>query len=85
VRLALCLAVPLLLAQGSAASPRLVGLWSFGRFLHNGALDSLEQLLCLEPRPAAGTPRFAAGGHTFGCSSPTPGERADLIAFLESL
>ncbi len=67
---------------GGVKAPRLVGLHTFERFLHNGALDSLEQLLCLEPRPAADTPPFAARGHEFGCDSLTEPERRDLIAFL---
>ncbi len=69
---------------GGVKAPRLVGLHTFERFLHNGALDSLEQLLCLEARPAGEVPPFAAGGHTFGCDLPEVDRRA-LIDFLDSL
>ncbi len=64
-------------------SPRLVGLWAMTRFLHNGALDSLEQLLCLAPRPDAAIPAQGAQGHTFGCDAPEADRRA-LVAYLKS-
>ena len=64
-------------------SPRLVGLWTMTRFLHNGALDSLEQLLCLAPRAGVGEPAFADRGHEFGCSLPT-GDRAALVEYLRA-
>jgi hypothetical protein len=65
-------------------SPRLRGLWSFSRFLHNGSLDSLDQLLCLEPRPDGGPEPFGSQGHTFGCDDMTDDEKRALIAYLES-
>ena len=64
-------------------SPRLRGLYSFEKFLHNGSLDTLEQLLCLEPRPAGGPPPFSSEGHEFGCNLSSADRRA-LIAYLES-
>lgn len=66
-------------------APRLVGVGTFSRVLHNGSLDSLEQLLCLAPRPASHAPPFAAGGHTFGCGSLSEAARTDLITFLRTL
>lgn len=70
---------------GGIKAPRLVGAWAFERFLHNGALDSLEQLLCLAPRPPSETPPFAATGHEFGCDTLTPEQRRHLVDFLRSL
>ncbi len=70
---------------GGVKAPRLVGTWAFERFFHNGSLDSLEQLLCLEPRPAADTPPFAARGHEFGCDELTVEERRRLIDFLRAI
>ncbi len=64
-------------------SPRLVGLWTMTRFLHNGSLERLEQLLCVEARPGVTEPAFGDGGHTFGCDLPE-GERADLLAYLRA-
>ncbi|HUQ07390.1 MAG TPA: hypothetical protein VM261_33085 [Kofleriaceae bacterium] len=64
-------------------SPRLVGLWAMSRFLHNGALDSLEQLLCVEPRGGITEAAFADGGHTYGCDLPESDRRA-LVAYLRS-
>lgn len=70
---------------GGVKAPRLVGLHTFERFLHNGALDSLEQLFCLESRPASDTPPFAARGHEYGCDSLSVNDREALIAFLKTL
>jgi hypothetical protein len=62
-------------------SPRLLGLWAFSRFLHNGSLDSLEQLLCLEPRPPGGAEPFGTHGHEFGCDL-ADDEKRSLVSFL---
>jgi hypothetical protein len=65
-------------------SPRLVGLWAMGRFLHNGSVESLEELLCVDgPRPVIDEPAFGNQGHTFGCELPTPDKHA-LLAYLRS-
>jgi mono/diheme cytochrome c family protein len=64
-------------------APRLVGLWAMERFLHNGALDSLEQLLCLAPRPAPSASPDSAAGHEAGCELPAA-DRQALIDFLRS-
>ncbi len=66
-------------------SPRLVGLWTMERWLHNGAVEDFGALLCLDgPRTDEGAePGYSAAGHTFGCDM----ERADkeaLIAYLLS-
>jgi hypothetical protein len=59
-------------------SPRLVGLFGSQRLLHNGSLDSLEQLLCLETRPDAPELAFRTVGHTYGCEAPEDERRAIL-------
>lgn len=64
-------------------SPRLVGLWAMQRLLHNGALDSLEQLLCVEPRDGVTEPAFADRGHEFGCELPAA-DRAALLDYLRA-
>ena len=63
-------------------SPRLVGLWAMDRFLHNGSVDSLEQLLCLEPRPERRSPE-SSSGHRYGCELSEVDRRA-LVEFLEA-
>ena len=61
-----------------------VGMWTFGRFLHNGALSSLEQLFCLEPRPAAGTEPLETGGHAFTCDGLSTEEKQALLAYVRA-
>ncbi len=66
-------------------SPRLKGLWSLDLFLHNGSVDSLEALLCLDgPRPTITETPFSDRGHLFGCDADTE-DRQALIAYLRSL
>jgi len=66
-------------------SPRLVGLWTMERFLHNGSVGSLQELLCVggavrdDARPV-----FGNMGHTEGCDTLSDDEKADLIEFLEA-
>ena len=64
-------------------SPRLVGLWSMQRFLHNGSLDSLEQLLCLDARPNATEIAYGSQGHTYGCDAPEDDRRA-IVDYLRA-
>ena len=65
-------------------SPRLVGLHTFDRFLHNGSVRSLEELLCVggERPPAAPAP-FGNQGHLFGCGL-APADKTALIAYLQA-
>jgi hypothetical protein len=71
-------------ATDQLKSPRLVGLWAQTRFLHNGAVGSLEKLLCLAPRSASRPSPNANVGHEYGCELDV-NERRDLLAFLLSL
>ncbi len=69
---------------GGIKSPRLVGLWGQRRFLHNGSLDSLEAVLCLDTtRPSGIAEPNSDAGHTFGCDLPEA-DRRDLVAYLNS-
>ncbi len=66
-------------------APRLVGLWTMERFLHNGAVASLDELLCRDgARPEAPLDAMGNGGHTYGCDTLSWDEKNDLIAYLES-
>ena len=53
------------------------------RFLHNGALDSLEQMVCSAPRPGVSDLAFGDEGHTFGCELPEA-DRVALLAYLRA-
>ncbi len=73
-------------------SPRLVGLWTYGRWLHDGALSSLDQVFCRDAdagtggtgRPPAGTPPLQTVGHEFTCGSLADADKQALMAFLLS-
>ena len=65
-------------------SPRLVGLWAQSRFLHNGSVASLQELLCLTPRTPSSLPAQGSDGHVFGCELSNQ-EREALVLFLRSL
>lgn len=66
-------------------SPRLVGLWAMDRFLHNGSVNSLEELFCMDgQRPESLPAPFANTGHLYGCDDLSEDEKEALITFLES-
>jgi hypothetical protein len=66
-------------------APRLVGLWAMKRFLHNGSVHSLEELLCVDgPRTPRTDDAMGNGGHLYGCDSLSIDEKIDLIAYLRS-
>lgn len=70
---------------GQIKAPRLFGLWGQHRFLHNGALGSLEQLFCLQPRPPSLGDALDTAGHTMTCDGLTDAEKHDLLTYLRSL
>ncbi len=66
-------------------APRLTGIWAHKRFLHNGSLSSLEELLCLNPRAAEDLRQGMSNrGHEYGCEL-SLADKQDLLAFLRSL
>ena len=69
------------LVTGGIKAPRMTGLENLRLFLHNGSVDSLEQLLCLEPRPESMGLGQRSDGHTFGCDL-SETERDALLAYL---
>ncbi len=69
---------------GGIKAPRLTGLYALRRYLHNGSLGSLEELLCLEERPPSELPPYANTGHLYGCELPAE-DKAHLLVFLRSL
>lgn len=75
-------AVPPGYLKHGVKSPRLVGTWALGRFLHNGSLTSLEQLFCLTPRPTTHDDGLDSSGHDFTCTGLADDEKRALMAFL---
>jgi hypothetical protein len=72
---------------GEIKAPRLTGLWTLDTFLHNGSVDGLEALFCLDgERPTITEPVFADSGHMETCDPMlSADDRRDLIEFLRSL
>lgn len=67
-------------------APRLVGMWAQKRFLHNGSVDSLEDLLCLDrARPTRTDEPHGDQGHMYGCADLSAADKKALVAFLKSL
>ena len=65
-------------------SPRLTGLWTIGRLLHNGSVPSLEALLCLGvARGTLTEVPYSDGGHDYGCDL-SEGDKRALIAYLKA-
>jgi hypothetical protein len=65
-------------------APRLVGTWAMKRFLHNGSVDSLDDVLCAHgSRGDVTEPAYGNGGHTFGCELADDDKRA-LLAYLRT-
>lgn len=60
--------------------------WKSGtRFLHNGAVDTLEDLFCLDrARPSRSDEPFGDQGHTETCEGLSPDEKRALIASLRA-
>jgi len=66
-------------------APRIAGGFWMERLLHNGAVESLEALLCLDGERTAGLPEpFSDAGHRYGCDL-SSADREALVAFLRSI
>lgn len=72
------------IVTGGIKAPRMTGLENLRLFLHNGSVDSLEQLLCLEPRPSSSGVGQGSDGHTYGCDL-SEAERDALMTYLLTL
>lgn len=73
-------------ATHALKSPRLTGVWAKSRFLHNGAVEGLEALFCLDgPRPTIDLHALGAQGHEDLCDDYDDADKRALIAFLRSL
>jgi hypothetical protein len=69
----------------SLKSPRLTGLWAATRFLHNGAVSSLESLFCLDgPRGSVTELAFGDAGHDYTCNGLAADEKRALVAYLQT-
>ena len=69
---------------GKVKSPRLVGAWAMSRFLHDGAVPSLESLFCLAPRPPApNDTALGSEGHDMTCTV-SDEDKQDLLAYLRA-
>ena len=70
----------------SVKAPRLVGMWAQKLFLHNGSVDSLEDLFCLNhARPTRTDEPFGDQGHTMTCENLSDEQKLNLIAYLKTL
>lgn len=65
-------------------APRLTGLENQTRFLHNGSVESLRQLVCLDERPQDDNFAQASHGHVYGCDL-EESDREHLVTYLLSL
>ena len=65
-------------------APRLAGIENQTKFLHNGSVDGLRQLLCLDERPQDDNYAQGSQGHEYGCDL-TQADRTALIVYMNSL
>lgn len=71
---------------GGIRAQRLVGVWSAKRLLHNGSVNSLEDLFCIDRlRPTVERSPFSDRGHMFTCEGLDDDEKRALIAYLRTL
>ncbi len=65
---------------------RLSGVWSMTRLFHNGSIESLDEVFCLDGPRKENTrgSGFSTAGHMYTCDLPRD-EKLDLIEFLESI
>jgi len=80
-----CCSVPPEAITRGVKAPRMNALFAQKGLLHNGAIRSLEQLFCLEPRNPTATPALTSGGHRQTCDGLTEAEKQSLLAYLRSL
>ncbi len=66
-------------------APRMAGLFSQTRLLHNGSVGSLDELFCRLPRSSDTSLGQRSTGHQQTCTSLTDGEKSALIEYLRSL
>ena len=66
-------------------APRMSGSFSQTKFFHNGSIDTLEQVFCLEQRPTVNIVAQTAQGHLMTCLDLTPDEKRALITWLKTL
>ena len=65
-------------------APRLTGVWAKTRLLHNGSVDSLDDLFCMNGERADDQLIFGNIGHIYGCDWSNT-EKEDIIEFLKSI
>jgi len=65
-------------------APRLTGLATVKRLLHNGSVNGLEELFCLTPRAVDAGYGQGAGGHWMTCTGLAEAEKRELIGYLRS-
>ena len=65
-------------------APRLTGVWAKNRLLHNGSVESLEDLFCIYGERTDDQVIFGNIGHTFGCDLSYL-DKTDIIEFLRSI
>ncbi len=65
-------------------APRIMGVENQTKWLHNGSVDSLEQLFCLQPRVVDNREAMGSEGHEYGCDL-GEAKRRDLIEYLRTL
>jgi len=65
-------------------APRLTGVWAKERLLHNGSVNSLEELFCMNGPRNDNRPIFGNVGHTYGCDW-SENEKIHIIEFLQSI
>ncbi|MBL8958030.1 MAG: c-type cytochrome [Myxococcaceae bacterium] len=75
---------PSVVTRGVKA-PRLAGVFTQGRLLHNGALQGLDALFCLTPRRGPLPDGRGDQGHTMTCEGLSDDEKRQLISYLKSL
>lgn len=66
-------------------APRLAGVFSARRMLHNGSVVGLDELFCLAPRDATTVIGQTSKGHTMTCDGLSGSEKQALIRYLNAL